>query len=261
MVFLEKTDLKLFNIKMLKKVCKIKGIDNYSKLNKNELFGKINQYLAVKTIQQYYRSHFYKNATDHITLEKVEYPCFIFRTKIGKYFCYSYDSIIKYIMKTGDTRDPMTRIFYSDEDLSRLDSEVKYHFPDNKYKSTLKIKKNINYARRIRNRENEILSFQMRLDEIKINLLTAIESDIFSWDINESLVVDNTEYSNVNSYINSILYELKLIIVSLKSYDIHSVDCFITSLLSDINNLLTESSNNYNIECTEKIINAIKLIV
>ena len=33
------------------------------------------------------------------------------------------------------------------------------------------------------------------------------------------------------------IYELKLIIVSLKSYDTHSVDCFITNLLYDINKL------------------------
>ena len=159
-------------------------------------------------------------------------------------------------MKSGDTRDPMTRMGYSDEDLARLDLEVKLHFPNNSYKSTLKIKKNVNYARRIRNREDEALSFQMRLDEIKINIITAIDSDIFSWDINESLFVDNVEYPDVNSYINSILYELKLIIISLKNYDLHSVECYKINLISDIESFNNQSS----LEQIEKILNYIKEI-
>ena len=160
-------------------------------------------------------------------------------------------------MKSGDTRDPMTRMGYSDEDLARLDLEVKLHFPNNSYKSTLKIKKNVNYARRIRNREDEALSFQMRLDEIKINIITAIDSDIFSWDIDESLFVDNIEYPDVNSYINSILYELKLIIISLKSYDLHSVECYKFNLITDMEAMVQTTQSGTQIE---KMLNYIKEI-
>ena len=79
------------------------------------MINEYNKYLSVLKIQKYYREYFYKNAVDHITLDKIEYPCFIFKTKSGKMYFYSYESIIRYIMKTGDTRDPMTRTQYPDE--------------------------------------------------------------------------------------------------------------------------------------------------
>jgi hypothetical protein len=47
-------------------------------------------------------------------------------------------------MKTGDCRDPMTREHYSDEDLIRLDNDVKKYFPENKIKDLLERKANNN---------------------------------------------------------------------------------------------------------------------
>jgi hypothetical protein len=236
--------LKNENVKTLREICKLKKINNYSKSNKEQLIEKIKCYFAVRIIQKNYRNHFYKSAVDHITLEQVKYPCFIFKTKLGKFYFYNYESIIKYIMKTGNTKDPMTRIQYSDEDLIRLDLEVKKHFPDNNYKSCYKIKKNINYSRRIRNRENEILSYQMRLDEIKTNILVAIESDIFSWDFQGEIVIDNIEYPSINSYINSILHEFKLIIINLRSYDHSSANYYKTTFIESINNIGSDLNIN-----------------
>jgi hypothetical protein len=138
-------------------------------------------------------------------------------------------------MKTGNCSDPMTRIIYSDEILIRLDAEVKKHFPNNQYKSTYKIKKNVNYARRIRNRENEILSFQMRLEELKTNILFAVESDIFSWSLDaEPILIDNIQYDNISSYMDAILHELKLIIINLRIYDLNSAEYFKKTLLEEI---------------------------
>jgi len=222
-------------LKTIREICKFKKINNCSKLNKQQLIGKLKRYFAAKIIQKNYRIYFYKNAVDHITLEPVNYPCFIFRTKLGKCYFYNYESIIKYIMKTGNTKDPMTRIQYSDEDLLRLDSEAKKYFPNNNFKSCYKIKKNINYSRRIRNRENEILSYQMRLDEIKTNILVAIESDIFSWEFQGAILIDNIEYPSIHSYINSILHEFKLIIINLRHYDPSSVDYYKTTFIESIN--------------------------
>ena len=241
-----KSDFKILNVNILKKMCKLKKI-NSSKLNKNELILKLNEYFASIVIQKHYRIHFYKNAIDPITMDSVGYPCFIFKTKIKKMYFYNYESIIRYIMKTGNTKDPMTRIQYSDEDLIRLDSEAKRHFPqnNNNFKSTLKIKKNLNYSRRIRNRENEILSYQMRLDEIKTNILVAIESDIFSWDLFEPILIENIEYPNINSYINSILHEYKLIIINLRTYDISSAEYYKINLINEINeHIINDHVNN-----------------
>jgi len=236
MVFLKK-DFNIFSLHILRGLCRINKI-TYSKKNKKQLINELNILSATKLIQKNFRIHLYKNAEDHITLEKVEYPCFIFRTKIGKCYFYNYDSIIKYIMKTGNCTDPMTRILYSDEQLIRLDSDVKKHFPNNQYKSTYKIKKNVNYAKRIRNRENEILSFQMRLEELKTNILFAIESDIFSWSLDaEPILIDNIEYPNITSYMNAILHELKLIMINLRHYDLNSAEYFKKTLIDSIKSL------------------------
>ena len=85
------------SVVVLKKLCKNASI-KLLKLKKRELFNEYNRYLAIKLIQKCYRLHFYKNAIDHITLEKVNYPCFIYRTKFNKHYFYDYSSIIKYIM-------------------------------------------------------------------------------------------------------------------------------------------------------------------
>ena len=107
-------------------------------------------------------------------------------------------------------------------------------FPDKNFKSTLKIKKNESYARRIRNRENDILSVQMRLDEIKAIVLTIIEDNILSWNLNEPMIIENVEYRNFDAYINSLIYELKVGYSCLKTYSEFESKCFKDSFLSDI---------------------------
>jgi hypothetical protein len=149
-------------------------------------------------------------------------------------------------MKTGNCSDPMTRIIYSDDQLIQLDLDAKKHFPNNNYKSTYKIKKNLNYARRIRNRENEIISFQMRIDELKDIILHIIESQIFLWNISEEpILIDNIQYNNINSYINSILHEFKLIIINLRSYDLNLAEYLKKNIIESI--ILLNSENNISI--------------
>jgi len=225
-------DYKNIGVGLFKLLCKKESIKNYSKMKKQELFDKLNILLAVKIIQRTFRRHFYKNATDHISLEEVGYPCFVFRTKSKKCYFYSYESIIKYIMKTGDCRDPMTREPYSDETLQRLDLEVKTHFPEIKYRSCYKIKKNLNYARRIRNRENEILSFQLRMDELKETINYIINSEMRSWSLgNEPILINTIEYESIQSYILSIIHELKMVVTNLRMYDSHVAETFKRDLL------------------------------
>ena len=223
------------NIVFFKKMCKNFGIKNYSNLKKQEIFENINRYLAVKLIQRYFRNHFYNSAIDHITLEPVTFPCFIFKTKYGKHYFYNHETIIKYIMKTGNTRDPMTREEYSDKELMRLDSEAKIYYPTIKYRSTYKIKKNLSYARRIQNRENEILSFQMRMDEIKEQLMYILDTEMYNWDVgNEPIVIENVEYQSINSFINSVVHELKMVINNLRKYDLHSAELFKSDLILNV---------------------------
>ena len=237
---LNKNSYPLLKISDLRFFCKSIHIKGVYLMKKNELFINYNQYLACKIIQTSFRKHFYKNATDCITLEPVKYPCFIYRTKTGKHFFYDYDSLIKYISKTGNTRDPMTRSEYSDIDLARLDNEVKIHRPGIKYSSTLKIKKNISYAKRIRNKENEILAFQVRLNELQEIILTFVNYNILSLvnDFQEVIVVDNVNYDSLGDYIALTLAEFKITYKTLLTLDKFSAESFKINLLESI-----ESSN------------------
>ena len=220
-------------LKTLKVFCKKVKIKGYSKLNKQQLQTEYSKYLACLVIQRCYRKWLYRNAVDCITMDPVKYPCFIYCTKFGKLFFYNYDSLIKYIMKTGDTRDPNTRNNYTDTDLIRLDQGAKQHFPEIRYSNTLKIKKNINYAKRIRNRENEILSYQLRLDEIKEIILIVIEMESLEL---ENVLIDNVHYRSIQVYIDTILNELTLLYNNLKVLDPWLANCFKTSFLEKINN-------------------------
>ena len=241
---------KILSIPELKFFCKNAGIKKYSTLKKRELFDEYNKYLACLVIQKRYRLHFYKNAEDNILLEKVSYPCFVYRTKHGKFFFYKHDTIIKYIMKSGDTRDPMTRNQYSDEELSRLDHQAKYYFPDIKYSSTLKIKKNINYAKRIRNRENEILSFQTQFIDLKSKIMYLIEFDAWVLPIDtEAIIIDSIEYNSMNGYINDLMGHLKAVYLNLKEFDLGSATGVKENMIDELSNL-----NNYSVDCVKKYI-------
>jgi hypothetical protein len=231
-----KNDFKIIGAPILKMLCKRAGIKNYSKLKKQELFDMYNVYLASKVIRKFYRMYFYKEAVDHITLEPVGYPCFVYRTKSGKHYFYNYDSIIKYIMKTGKCVDPMTREPYTDNDLVRLDAQAKQH--KFHYRSTFKIKKNLGYARRIQNRENEILSFQMRMDELKDMLYYYLSSEMYSWNLgNEPILIENVEYTSIDSFIHSSINELNMVLVNLRNYDSHSANCFKQNFIDSIKEL------------------------
>jgi hypothetical protein len=207
--------LKLPEIRLFCKNAKIK----IGKSTKFELFTKYNQFLATKIIQKEYRKHFYRDAECSITLEKVKYPCFVYRTKFGKLFFYDYQTIVKYISKTGNTHDPMTREQYSDSLLNRLDHSIKKFYPDIKVSSTLKIKRNMGYARKVRDRENEILSYQTLLDELKEKVMYLIDSGLLSMGINEHLTVNNETYLNAEDYILKLLDKINVIYDLLKELD------------------------------------------
>jgi hypothetical protein len=215
-------------------LCRNAGIHGYSKMTKSILFDEYNKFLAVKQILVNFRKHLYRNAVDSITLEPVEFPCFIYRVKTGKVFFYEYDSIIKYIMKSGKTVDPNTRNVYTDLELLRLDQQAKIYFPDKNFKSTYRIKHNENYARRIRNRENQILVLQMRLEEISTSIVTIIADDIISWNLTD-VVIDNVEYTSFAEYILALKHELKFLFVNLKNYSEFEANCFRTNFVSQLN--------------------------
>ena len=81
-MFVKNQDYRFLNVKLLKRLCRNAGIHGYSKMTKKSLFDAYNKFLAAKRILVNYRKHLYQNAVDSITLEPVEYPCFIFKTNV-----------------------------------------------------------------------------------------------------------------------------------------------------------------------------------
>ena len=203
-------DFKSMEISFLKKLCKHFCIKGYSLLRKNELQDILNKFLAIKRIQRSFRNYFYKDEIDCITLEPVSFPCFVYRTVSGKHYFYAFDSIITFIMKSGNYNDPLSREEYTDDTLQRLDNQVKYYFPKKSYVSTYKIKKNPRYAYKIRTLSNEVLTFEMRITELKTQLLFI--SEVYNTIRWEPISIENQNYDSVDIYINNLLRELKLIL-------------------------------------------------
>lgn len=222
--------LKVPELRLLCKNVKIK----LNKSTKLQLFENYNRYLATLMIQKAYRKHFYRNAECSITLEKVEYPCFIYRTKFGKLFFYDYLSIVKYISKTGNTHDPMTRDQYSDNDLIRLDYSIKKYYPEKKFSSTLKIKRNIGYALKVRDRENDILSYQTLLQETKTLIINLIESGIFTSGINEQISIGNESFIGIDDYILHLLEKTNILYNTLKEIDSFWANSFKIDFLENL---------------------------
>ena len=101
----------------------------------------------------------------------------------------------------------------------------------------MRIKKNPEYAKRILNRENAILSFQTRLDELKTNLLFVSDADILLWNIDEPLIIENIQYSTVHDYISGLLYEFKVVLLNIKNYDQDYAKVYKETLLDQLENL------------------------
>ena len=83
---------------------------------------------AIK-IQRAFRKWFYRNAICCISLEKVNYPCFIYKTS-GVCIFYDYLALNKYFKTSNKFIDPKTRNNYTKLEIERFKKELKSHFPE-----------------------------------------------------------------------------------------------------------------------------------
>lgn len=232
-------DYSRLNIKLLFKLCKLKKIKKYSHLKKKDLINYYNSNLAASKIINYFRKYLYSNILDPITMDYVEYPCFLWNPpNTQKLLFYNYSSLVEYIIKTGDTKDPSTRIPFSDNDLTRLDRQSKKK--GYKYRSTLKIKNNERYLLKVRNIQNEIRNIEMRINELRNLLKIALEGKLYLF-INEPIVVDSVEYPSPINYVISLIRELSLLIRNMRLLDSNNGDYY----RNQINNEITLWSDNY----------------
>jgi hypothetical protein len=82
-------------------------------------------------IQRAFRKWFYRNAVCCITLEKLKYPCFMYKS-FGVNIFYDYLALNRYFTLSGKYTDPKTRKKYTNKEIERFYKELSLHFPNEK---------------------------------------------------------------------------------------------------------------------------------
>jgi hypothetical protein len=166
---------KYMNSKQLKIICKYKKIKNYSKLKKNELVLILEKLYASIKIQRLFRNYI-NNEVCPISLEVIKYPCFAFKPKgFTNFIYYNLEPLAKYLINSGDFRDPKTREPYSQDNLKKIDDLIKYN--SLKIKSVYKSSMNSSIYKRKREREEDILVIERCIDEIVFSMRLIMETD------------------------------------------------------------------------------------
>jgi hypothetical protein len=113
------------------KLYKIKYISHLKKFN---LINLLNNFNAAKLIQRTYRKKLFLNVECPICNEILTYPFVSFKIR-EKFFYYDFNTIITYFEKTGNFRDPCTRVLISEKKIYEINSLISYYYG----KSTKKI--------------------------------------------------------------------------------------------------------------------------
>ena len=151
-------------IKKLYEYSKTLKIRLYSKYHKNDLIAEVVKYAACILIQRWYRKIKMKkiiliNETDPITMEDLETNYFLILIDENHGVGYNYESLIDYLIESGEFIEPTSRKKISDADLKRLDSESKI-FGVKRRKSVYVASKNLRRYVLKKRKANEILTFE-----------------------------------------------------------------------------------------------------
>jgi hypothetical protein len=142
--------------------CKQLCIKPRSGSNKNEL----NELISAVLIQRFIRKQWIKDSVCPISYEPVVYPCFCFHARKVKIY-YNLEPLRDFIIKTGDFKDPSTKIPFTTKDIEQIDILCKY----NKLKKIpgypsgiMEANNNIRFYDKIKQRESEQLTIERILD-------------------------------------------------------------------------------------------------
>lgn len=154
----------------LKKICKFMHIKKYTGLKKINIILMINKHLSILKIQRWIRKKLSKNESCPISMDRINYPCFVYKP-IGtqKLIYYNLSAIKNFLIKSGDFRDPISRDSYTEENLQTMDIIDKYyHKYEKNYKivSVCKASKNTKFYLKMKEKECELLTFERILDAI-----------------------------------------------------------------------------------------------
>jgi len=158
-------ELDNYNLDKLKKKAKTMRLKRYSSMRKKILLNTIKEELASKKIQKYFRIKKGINQDKcPISLQPIKYPCWVFKVSNNKFVYYNLKPLVEYLLSSGNFRDPMTRVPFSNENLNSIDKTVKSL--KLKYKSVIKFKNNPDFYRRKKIREETINTYSDQIREI-----------------------------------------------------------------------------------------------
>ncbi len=167
------------SVLLLKEFCKLKNITGISKLNKSELFNKVDRYNAIIKIQRFFRSKYDKTCPICFDLVNKEY--FVFKPYGQKQLIYyDLECLCNHLITTGDFRDPKTREVYTKNVLKKIDNQLnKNKMSVSKYnkefKSVYNASCNKRYYKLIKDREDTVLILERCLDDIISSMISLIE--------------------------------------------------------------------------------------
>lgn len=139
-------------------------INKWYKLRKKNLLEVVKNELACRKIQKAFR--IYKGMYSDlcpISLKPVNYPCWMFKTNT-KCVYYNLVDLVQYLTVSGNFRDPMTRVEYSNQDLKSMDTTMANM--KIKHKTLVSLKKNPDFYRRKKMREETINTISDQIREI-----------------------------------------------------------------------------------------------
>ena len=164
-----------FTVKSIKNLCKIKCIKYVSTLNKDFLLRLLKKFNAAKLIQQNFRRKIMIDNICPICHESLKYPVISIKVNV-RFFYYDFYTLVEYLNKTQDFRDPCTRQIIKDSKLLEINKLIRYYYG----KSTSKI---LISKTMIKNTDlniityclydilNEIQNKNLSLDELYNNIL------------------------------------------------------------------------------------------
>lgn len=115
------------------------------------------------------------NTLDPIMLTELDPHTFEFVRTNGTIVAYNIDSLVQYILTTGDFSEPETRIPFSDEDLRRIDAEARR--AKFKERSVLEAKHNKHEFEETKVKRDGLLGLERCAGEFVTQMLQIVESD------------------------------------------------------------------------------------
>jgi hypothetical protein len=156
----------IYTLPILKKICKINKIKNYSKLNKIDILEILNKHKSASYIQKNLRNKLMPSELCPITFDLLQYPFIsIKNNKIFRY--YSLDGLINYYNVSKDYRDPFTKENISTHKINEINSLAKFY---KKKQILLPSRRSVNSQRR-----TELLTILCCINDVVNNIMSTTQ--------------------------------------------------------------------------------------